>query len=71
MSSSSRANGQLGSDLVRTSVSEFEGDISLRKDWDIRNNSTSYLEKIVPTLSSIPLFTTPRNARKDLVMLSR
>ena len=44
------ANGQLGSDLVRTSVSEFEVISHKREDWDIRNNSTSYLEKIGPDI---------------------
>ena len=33
-------NGQLGSDLMRTSVSEFEVISHKREDWDITNNLT-------------------------------
>ena len=44
------ANGQLGSDLMRTSVSEFEVIPHKRGDWDITNEDMSYVEEIRPDI---------------------
>ena len=44
------ANGQLGSDLMRTSVSEFEVIPHKRADWDITNKDMSYVEEIRPDI---------------------
>ena len=44
------ANGQLGSDLMRTSVSKFEVIPHNRVDWDITNNDMSYVESISPDI---------------------